>query len=70
MNGITELAITELLSLANQYKENRIFEFKLSYTEIYNEQLKDLFNTKAKLSIKESSKGVIISNLSNVKFST
>lgn len=69
--GITFLAIKDLFKEINKNNEKNIsFDIKISFLQIYNEQILDLLNSKSQnknLSIREDKlKGVFVENLTEI----
>lgn len=66
--GIMILTLDELFKLINEWSDEREFQIKLSYLEIYNEMIRDLINVSTDmLDIREDPvKGITVAGLSEI----
>ena len=62
------LTLDELFKLINEWSDEREFQIKLSYLEIYNEMIRDLINVSTDmLDIREDPvKGITVAGLSEI----
>ena len=66
--GIMILTLNELFKVINEWSDDREFQIKLSYLEVYNEMIRDLINvTSDVLEIREDPvKGIMVAGLSEI----
>lgn len=61
--GITYLTMKELFEQIDALKEERNFDIRISYLEVYNEQVMNLLDKTGPLKLREDSNGVVVSGL-------
>jgi len=70
--GLCFLAVEDLFSKIEVMRENNNFKIKLSYMEIYNEQVKDLLvkDSPSLMIVEDPSRGIVVTNLTEFPIST